>query len=241
VRVLPSLALLLPALLVACTDGDLVTPTSTATEPTADFGIITPPVDTDWPDTDVDADTDADADSDTDADTDADTDTDVGDTDTDVQDTDVVDTDVPTDTDVTDTDVTDTDITDTDDTNPPCELTYEVLVRDASSETCLLTACTAAEEISVVAIAKNDCSVAIASPGTTDCIASSYVVEEILLPTADTRSRATCTGTPQMIAAGTQLEQPVSFGTMTANDYVARVTFADTAVTVVSTNFIVAP
>ncbi len=206
------LPFLFPLVLAACTGGDATAPASTLTDPTVDFGIIPPAGDTDWPDTD--ADTDADTDSDTDADTD---------------------TDVPLDTD------TDTGIVDTD-TNPPCELTFVVEVRDAAANICGTTLCDSTEAISLVAIAKNTCTVDLVAPGTTDCFAVDYTVEEATAPTADVRTPTPCTGTPVTVTAGQQVEQPLVFEAMVVADYVGKVKFQDTANTVVSSNFtVVAP
>lgn len=221
VRVLPFL---IPFVVVACTGGDTANPSSAPlADPTVDFGIAPPNVDTDWPETDTDTDAD------TDSDTDTDTDTDVVDTDTDVVDTDtgVVD---------TDTGIVDTDT----DTAPPCELTWLVEVRDGAT-ICGTTECTAAEAISVVAIAKNTCTADLTAPGTTDCFAQDYTVEEATTPTADTRTPTPCTGTPVTVTAGQQVEQPLVFEAMIAADYVGKVTFQDTAHTVVSSTFTVVP
>ncbi len=181
-----------------------------------DFGIAPPNVDTDWPATGVDTDTDV-----------VDTDTDVVDTDTDV---------VDTDTDVVDTD---TGVVDTD-TNPPCELTYLVEVRDGAT-VCGVTECTAAESLAVVAIAKNTCTGDLVAPGTTDCFAQDYTIEEVVLPTPDVRTPTPCSGTPVTVTAGQQVEQPFVFGAQAAGAYTGQVTFRDAAGTVVSSTFTVLP
>ena len=211
-RVLPFL---IPFVVVACTGSDTASPASTPlADPTVEFGISPPVVDTDWPETD------ADTDSDTDTDTQVDTDTDVVDTDTGVVDT--------------DTGVVDTD------TNPPCELTYVVEVRDGAT-VCGITECTASESLAVVAIAKNTCTADVVAPGTTDCFAQDYSVEENVVPTPDVRTPTPCTGTPVTVTAGQQVEQPLVFGTMALGSYVGKVTFQDTTHTVVTSTFTVLP